>query len=80
MLNLAETVPAGHRLALVLHGGLPYHFGYEPRFHPTITVQGAMDSSASQVVLPLVEGTFGGSKAKRIYPTRPFGPTSGGGS
>lgn len=66
--HLAERIAAGHRLGLVVSRGdlvdrvaIPYA--------PRVTVGGA-----SEVVLPVTEGSLGGRSVTRRYPPRPFLP------
>ncbi|HWH08468.1 MAG TPA: CocE/NonD family hydrolase C-terminal non-catalytic domain-containing protein, partial [Candidatus Thermoplasmatota archaeon] len=67
--NLADVLPAGHRLAaLVSHGDPALRTG-QPHA-PTL----ALDAAASHLVLPLVEGTLGGEAPATAYPPRPFAP------
>lgn len=67
--NLAEVVPAGHRLAVLVSHGDPALRASQP-YAPTLT----LDPDASHVVLPVVEGTLGGAPPMTAYPPRPFVP------
>lgn len=63
--NTAHDIPGGHRLALFLQA---------PReetqpWSPTVTIHGG-----SHLVLPVVEGTLGGSAPPVAPPPRPFAP------
>lgn len=66
--NAAHDVPPGHRLALVLQ---PAHEETQP-WSPTLTLHGG-----SHLVLPVVEGTLGGSEPPSPPPPRPFAPAQG---
>ncbi|MGB0653230.1 MAG: CocE/NonD family hydrolase [Thermoplasmatota archaeon] len=69
--NLAMVVPEGHRLGVVLSYGEP--LARSAAGHaPLITVQ-----AASHVVIPVVEGSFGGDAPTLEYPPRPFVPVAG---
>lgn len=66
--HLAEVIPAGHRLALVVSQGdivdrlsMPYT--------PHVVIDGA-----SEIVLPVITGSFGGKAPRHRYPPRPFLP------
>jgi hypothetical protein len=66
--HLAETIPAGDQLALVVSRGDVADRVSFP-YAPHVTVDGR-----SEVVLPLIDGTFGGRAPSRGYPPRPFLP------
>lgn len=66
--NFAEIIPAGHRLGVVVSRGDPIDRNGQP-FFPTIRLD-----AASHVVIPIVNGTFGGSPPTFEYPPRPFVP------
>jgi uncharacterized protein len=66
--HLAEEIPRGHRLAIVVSRGDLIDRISAP-FAPHVTVDGA-----SELVLPLVEGTLGGRGPSHSYPPRPFLP------
>jgi predicted acyl esterase len=70
LLDTAVTVPAGHRLRAVVSYGSAFE-GYVGRMqdHPRITVHGD-----SQLVLPVLEGTVGGTRPTQRYPARPLVP------
>lgn len=71
--NLAEVVPAGHRLvAIVSAGGQKVRAAQ--RFAPRITLGADGGARASHLVLPIVEGSFGGAAPTLAYPARPFAP------
>ncbi len=73
LINLAHTVEAGHRIAVVASGhGFGWHAA-QP-YTPTITLQGDGTDAGSHIVLPVVDGTLGGSPASVDYPPRPFAP------
>jgi hypothetical protein len=75
LMDFAHVLPAGHRLALVVgYGdGVVGWTSLQPYF-PTVTVLAGHDSLASHVVLPVVDGTLGGSPPTVAYPPRPFVP------
>ena len=66
---LAETVRAGERLALVIGG--PEASERVPTATPLIVVNGS-----SELHLPLVEGTLGGTVPDGTYEPRPFMPAA----
>ena len=66
--NFAEIIPAGHRLGVLVSRGDPIDRAGQP-FFPTIRVD-----ASSHVVVPIVNGTFGGSEPTIEYPPRPFVP------
>ncbi len=66
--NLAEAIEPGHQLAAFVSYGDPWLRTGEP-YAPTIDVHGE-----SHLILPLVEGTFGGEAPTLDYPPRPFTP------
>jgi predicted acyl esterase len=69
--NLAERVPAGHRLGVLL-AHPPNRYGGP---HPaTLRVAADEGAASSQIVLPLVDGTLGGSAPEVAPPPRPFAP------
>lgn len=82
LLNLAEPLAAGERLSLVLSFGDTFSTGEvadpitDARFSrsgqpyaPLLTIH-----SGSQLILPIVEGTTGGTIPDGTYPSRPFVP------
>ena len=70
LLDTAATVPAGHRLRVVVSYGsaLEKSVG-RLEDAPLITIGGD-----SQLVLPLFDGTLGGHAPAQSYPPRPFLP------
>lgn len=86
--NLAEWVPAGHRLAVVVShgapvGNVPQEFVSDDRigrtgqpYHPTIALGSGLDPAASHLVLPFVDGGVEGRPPTLDYPPRPFVPES----
>lgn len=70
--NLAELIEPGHRLALVVNAGEMERAG-QPGYRPEITIHTG-DVDSSQLVLPVVEGSFGGAEPAITYPSRPFVP------
>lgn len=72
--DMALTLDPGERLAVELsYGELHVDFADRPPY-PTLTIDAGTDRHASQLVLPVVRGTFGGSKPRVAYPPRPFRP------
>lgn len=67
--GIVHRLPPGHRLGLVVQGPL-MTFG-QPYF-PLINVHSQATPDSSQLVLPIVEGGFGGGEPKIAYPPRPF--------
>jgi len=71
--NLAEVVAPGERLAFVVsHGDWTDRTGAP--FAPTITLAPGSGNDAPHVVLPILEGSFGGAAPALTYPPRPFVP------
>ena len=67
--NLAETIDTGHRIAAVVH----YPTLYEGAGHmPTLSVWADGTPQSSHVVIPVVNGTFGGAAPSIEYPPHPF--------
>ncbi|MBW3665552.1 MAG: hypothetical protein KY469_20850 [Actinobacteria bacterium] len=75
--NLAEHVPAGHRIAVVVSAGdgVFNEWAAGRPDSPTIVIHGEAMSSASHVVIPMLEGTLGDSRPRLDYPPRPFVPS-----
>jgi len=71
--NLAEVVPAGHRLALAVSHGVYGLRGSQPYF-PRLTLGLEASGEASHLVVPLVAGSLGGVAPLPAYPPRPFAP------
>ncbi len=69
--NFAEIIPAGHRLGILVSRGDPIDRAGQP-FFPTIRLD-----ASSHIILPIVNGTFGGSAPTLDYPPRPFVPILG---
>ena len=68
---IGHVVPAGHRVALLLSHGPP--LDHTSKYLPSVTVSGR-----SELVVPLTDGTLGGSPPRHRYPPRPFaGPRVG---
>lgn len=74
LMDIATTVNAGSKLALVLSYGDPVEEFVNRGHTPKITIHGGLGSTASHVLLPFVEGTAGGSAPTLSYPPRPFVP------
>ncbi len=77
LFDLAEKVPAGHELVLVLSLQDPMNERDDllsNGYFPNLTVHGDGGAASSQVVLPVVSGTLGGSAPTVAYPPRPFVP------
>lgn len=74
--DIAEVLDPGDRIAVLVSGDEDWygHAG-QPQYAPTITVHADPTITASQVVLPVVEGTLGGQPRPVAYPPRPFIPT-----
>lgn len=74
--NLAEVVPRGHQVGVLISYGDPDHRTSQP-YTPQITVHGD-----SEIIVPVVDGTLGGREPLGEFPPRPFVPTtnSAGGS
>jgi predicted acyl esterase len=70
LLDTAATVPAGHRLRVVVSYGsaVEKHLGRVQDL-PLITVH-----DDSELVLPVLEGTVGGRRPAHAYPARPLLP------
>jgi hypothetical protein len=75
--NVAEVVPAGHRLAVVVSHGNPRYLTGTGPWTPLVGVVADGGALASHVVLPVVNGTFGGAAPTLAYPPRPFLPQLG---
>lgn len=74
LFDLAERIEAGHRLAVeVSYGETHIEWSGQP-YYPEITVHSDGNAYASHVLLPIVEGTFGGAVPTITYPPRPFVP------
>jgi predicted acyl esterase len=67
--DFAEILDTGHRLGITVSYGDEIDRTSQP-WAPTISVAG----DASHLVLPIVNGTFGGSPPTLAYPPRPFTP------
>jgi predicted acyl esterase len=76
-MGVADHVPAGHQLAVVVHGpdADPNRWGSagEP-YVPTVRLGTSTAGLASHVVVPLVEGSLGGLPPGSDYPLRPRTP------
>ncbi|MGQ0536661.1 MAG: CocE/NonD family hydrolase [Methanobacteriota archaeon] len=72
--NIAEVLEPGHRLALVVSYGDSSLRQPATKAFPSITVHADATPEDSQLVLPIVEGTLGGSGPALDYPPRPFAP------
>lgn len=78
--SLAKVIPAGHKLAIVVGYGGDDTPRYGLPYTPIISILGDGGAQASQVILPIVDGTLGGSAPTISYPPRPFLPTTCPGS
>ncbi|HVE62466.1 MAG TPA: CocE/NonD family hydrolase [Mycobacteriales bacterium] len=68
LLDTAASVPAGHRLRVVVsYGSAMEHRIGRLQDVPLITIRGD-----SQLVLPVFQGTLGGRQPAQQYPPRPF--------
>lgn len=74
--DFAEWLPAGHRLGVVLTRGDPVD-RTSPWAGALIGVHGDGSPESSHVVLPVVQGGFGGDAPTLRYPPRPFVPVEG---
>lgn len=72
--DLAETIQAGHRLAMEVSYGETHMEWMGQPYPSTITVRTDGEELASHVVLPIVDGTLGGAAPTVDYPPRPFVP------
>lgn len=70
--TVVERIPAGHRLALV--AGHPRENVDASPVAAQLTVHAGTYAAASHVVLPVVQGSAGGTHTSLRYPPRPFGP------
>lgn len=95
ILDFAEVLDPGHRLAAVVSFGMatnddgplglldsPTNKGISDSYAvtaytPMISIHGGTDEDSSHVLLPVVEGTFGGAEPAIAYPPRPFVPIVG---
>lgn len=71
MTGHAVVVPVGSTLLVKVSGGGEQGVG-DSAFAPVLTVHGGTDDQASHLVLPLVEGSFGGASPTVTYADRPF--------
>lgn len=69
--GIAVKLAPGHRVGLILEGPVA-HFG-QP-YAPTIGINSPAAANSSQLVLPIVQGGFGGGEPRVTYPPRPFLP------
>jgi putative CocE/NonD family hydrolase len=74
--DFAEWLPAGHRLGIVLSYGDPID-RTAPPYPALITIHGDGTPESSHVVVPVVQGGFGGEAPTLRYPPRPFVPAEG---
>ncbi|HVL87502.1 MAG TPA: CocE/NonD family hydrolase [Candidatus Thermoplasmatota archaeon] len=72
--DIAEWIPAGHRLAVVVSHGrvLDRHSGGS--HVATLSIEGQGAEFDSHIVLPILRGTLGGLPPTIAYPPRPFAP------
>jgi putative CocE/NonD family hydrolase len=77
--GVAEVLESGHRLGLVVSYGDVLERASQP-FYPQIALHADGGLQASQLVVPVVEGSLGGGAPRISYPPRPFIPTAGGGT
>jgi uncharacterized protein len=70
--NLATVLEPGHRLALTVSSGDPVEY-LEAGHAPRITVRSGPRADASQLVVPVLEGGFGGRRPTVEFPPRPAG-------
>ena len=74
--DFAEWLDAGHRLGVVVSYGDPID-RTGPPYPSLITIHGDGSAASSHVVLPVLEGGFGGAAPTLDYPPRPFVPEEG---
>lgn len=74
--DFAEWMPSGHRLGVVVSYGDTEDRTGQP-YSPLVTLHGDGSASSSHVVVPVLEGGFGGSAPTLAYPPRPFVPPEG---
>lgn len=71
--NQAWTIEKGNRLGIFVNA-----IGWNQRagqpWSSTVTFETSEDAESSHVVLPIVNGTFGGAAPTLAYPPRPFAP------
>lgn len=72
--DVAHALAAGHRVALVVNGHDPRDFFPHAPYAPMVTIHADGSEASSHVVLPIAEGTVGGSAPTIPYPPRPFNP------
>ena len=68
--NLATVLEPGDRLAITVSYGDPIEFA-EVGHAPRITVHSGPRADSSQLVVPVLEGGFGGREPKTRFPPRP---------
>lgn len=68
--NIAAVLEPGHRLAMTVSYGDPGQYT-EVGHTPLITVRSGPRVEASQLVVPVVKGGFGGARPKVSFPPRP---------
>lgn len=73
--DTVHTLEPGHTLVLAIGPGDTTGRGASP-YAPVVTVHGASGGVASQLVLPVVEGTTGGAAPIGDLPPRPFHPAT----
>lgn len=76
LFSVAAVLAPGHRLAFLVGYGDAFERQPNPRFTPVLTVGAGGDANASHLIVPIAEGTFGGSVPALPYPPRPFTPVS----
>lgn len=72
--NQAWTIEPDHRLVVVVTDATGARGRIGQPFAPIITVHGEGEAEASHVVVPVVDGSFGGLAPALEYPPRPFAP------
>ncbi|MHB1262159.1 MAG: CocE/NonD family hydrolase [Thermoplasmatota archaeon] len=72
--SLAETIPAGHRIAIAFAHGSTDEY-QSAGLPPQITISGDGSVSSSHLVLPIVAGSLGGKPTELSYPARPHLPS-----
>ncbi|MDQ1688676.1 MAG: uncharacterized protein QOK42_1651 [Frankiaceae bacterium] len=69
--SVAQKVPAGHRLVVLVRGQNPVNY-MAAGVPANLVLHGDLGVGSSQITLPLYNGTLGGQEPKVRYPARPF--------
>ena len=76
--SVAQSLSAGHRVALVVSHGRFIEYAGTP-FYPQITIETGPGFRGSQIVLPVMSDPQLGSHPRVSYPPRPLSHSDGGG-